>query len=213
MTRGRFITFEGGEGAGKTTQIARLRRTLEARGTPVLVTREPGGTEGGEAIRALLVNGPPGRWDPLTEAMLNFAARREHVRRRIEPALAAGSWVLCDRFADSTTAYQGAGQGVPPDAIGALYRLAVGTLAPDLTLVLDLPPEIGLARAAARRDAAGDRFERMEAAFHARLRQAFLDIAAAEPDRCRVVDATADPDHVAAAVAGMVDAAFSRAAG
>ncbi len=208
MNRGRFITFEGGEGAGKTTQIERLRRYLEGRGRSVLATREPGGTEGGEAIRALLVTGDPGRWDPLTEALLNFAARREHVARRIGPALTAGTWVLCDRFADSTTAYQGAGHGVPRVAIDALYDIAVGPLRPDLTLILDLPVALGLRRARAPRDGAEDRYERMDIAFHERLREGFLGIARDDPERCRVIDATPDPDRVAAAVVEAVEAAF-----
>jgi dTMP kinase len=161
----------------------------------VVVTREPGGSPGAEAIRALIVTGEAGRWDAETETLLLYAARRDHVRRTIEPALAAGQWVVCDRFADSTRAYQGVGRGVPLDAIDALHAFAVGVLAPDLTLMLDLPVETGLARATAR---AGNetRFEGMALDFHRRLRQGFLDIAAAEPGRCAVIDATPDAGTV-----------------
>jgi dTMP kinase len=189
MARGRFITVEGGEGGGKSTQIALLARALETAGHAVTTTREPGGAPGAEEIRKLIVEGAPERWDGLTEALLLSAARREHVVRTIEPALAAGSWVVCDRFADSTLAYQGYGRGIDRGALERLRALAVGALAPDLTLVLDLPVAVGLARARARRGPE-QRFEAMDEAFHERLRQGFLAIAAAEPQRCAVLDAT-----------------------
>ena len=189
MARGRFITFEGGEGAGKSTQVALLARALEAAGQAVVVTREPGGAPGAEEIRKLIVEGAPERWDGLTEALLLNAARRQHVVRTIEPALAAGIWVACDRFADSTLAYQGYGHGIDRAALDALRRLAVGPLVPDLTLILDLPVAVGLARARAR-PGREQRFEAMDTAFHERLRQGFLAIAAAEPQRCIVLDAT-----------------------
>ncbi|GAB6053605.1 dTMP kinase [Magnetospira thiophila] len=206
MSRGRFITFEGGEGGGKTTQITRLREHLEARGISVLCTREPGGTEGGEAIRNLLVTGDPGRWDSITEALLNFAARHEHVIRKIIPALESGTWVLCDRFADSARAYQGFGQGMSAEHIELLYDLAVGDLKPDLTLILDLPVAEGLHRAIRQRGGDEDRYERMDLAFHQRLRDGFLEIARQHPQRCAVIDATADLDRVALDIRRQVSA-------
>lgn len=198
--RGRFITLEGGEGAGKSTQARRLTEALTAQGIDCLLTREPGGSKGAEEIRALLVNGEPGRWSAITEALLLTAARRDHLERTVLPALAAGRWVVCDRFADSTLAYQGYGAGLPLEDLRALFRLALGGVVPDLTLVFDLPVEIGLARAANRAGGAAagdeDRFERMEREFHQRLRAGFLAIAAAEPQRCAVIDAAADMDSV-----------------
>jgi dTMP kinase len=193
--RGRFITFEGGEGAGKSTQIARLKLHLEAAGRAVLATREPGGTPGAEQIRRLLVTGDPGRWDAWTEALLIAAARRDHVERVIRPALAAGTWVLCDRFLDSTLAYQGIVAGIGADAVEALHGLVFGRLRPDLTLVLDLDPAVGLERAGRRADGEG-RFEARGLAFHQKLREAFLAIARAEPERCRVIDAARDVSSV-----------------
>jgi len=207
---GRFVTLEGGEGAGKTTQIRRLADALRADGRGVLVTREPGGSPGAEEIRGLIVSGEPGRWDPMTEALLLYAARRDHLERTIRPALAAGRWVLCDRFADSTMAYQGYGHGLGRQAIIDLHRAAIGDVRPDLTLILDLPVEIGLRRAAGRGGAgrAEDRFDRMGALFHQRLRDGFLDIARHEPDRCRVVDAARDADAVAADLVAAVRGRF-----
>jgi dTMP kinase len=199
--RGRFITLEGGEGAGKSTQARRLAVALAARGLPVLRTREPGGTPGAERIRALLLNHGP--WDPVAEAMMMFSARREHVMKVIRPFLDAGGWVVCDRFADSTLAYQGA-QGLPREVWARLAEVALEGFAPDLTLVLDLPPEAGMARAAARSGA--DRYERMGMRFHAAVRQAFLGIAAAEPQRCLVVDAGQGAEAVAAAIGAAVGA-------
>jgi dTMP kinase len=203
MARGRFITVEGGEGGGKSTQIALLVRALEAAGHAVTTTREPGGAPGAEEIRTLIVEGAPERWDGLTEALLISAARREHVVRTIEPALAAGRWVVCDRFADSTLAYQGYGRGIDRGALDTLRALAVGALAPDLTVVLDLPVAVGLARARARRGPE-QRFEAMDEAFHERLRQGFLAIAAAEPKRCIVLDATGTIADVHRAVVAAV---------
>jgi dTMP kinase len=197
--RGRFITFEGGEGAGKSTQARRLAEALAAAGLPVLRTREPGGTPGAERIRDLLLGHGP--WEPVAEAMLHFAARREHLVRLIRPFVAAGGWVVCDRFADSTLAYQGA-QGLAREVWARLADLALEGVAPDLTLVLDLPVEAGMARAAARSGA--DRYERMGAAFHRRVREAFLGIAAADPARCTVIDASAGLDAVTAAIRGVL---------
>jgi dTMP kinase len=186
--RGRFITLEGGEGAGKSTQLRLLAEALRAAGVEVVTTREPGGSPGAEQIRALLVNGAVARWDATTEALLHFAARRDHLVKTIWPALDAGRWVVCDRFADSTRAYQGYGHGLDLVVIERLYADAVGAFAPDLTLILDLPVEAGLRRAAAR--AGGeDRYEQMDLTFHRRLRDGFLAIARAEPARCQVIDA------------------------
>lgn len=210
--RGRFITLEGGEGAGKSTQQRRLAAWLRARGRDVVETREPGGSPGAEEIRSLLVTGAAGRWDAVTEALLHFAARRDHLNQTIEPALARGCWVVCDRFADSTLAYQGYGHGLGRAAIEALYDLAVGKLSPDLTLVLDLPAAEGLARAQERnggtRNGGGaqaeDRYERMDLAFHERLREGFRDIVAREPGRCVLIDASGDEDAVAARIQAAV---------
>lgn len=190
--RGRFITLEGGDGAGKTTQSRRLAEALSAAGRPVLRTREPGGSPGAERIRGLLLEGSG--FDPVAEAMLHFAARREHVVRTIWPALAAGITVICDRFADSTLAYQGAGQGLDRAIWETLRGVALGGLSPDLTLIMDVP--IGIGQARALRRGAADRYEKLEAGFHDRVRAAFLAIAAAEPARCVVIDAARDADAV-----------------
>lgn len=200
--RGRFITFEGGEGTGKSTQCRRLADWLEGRGITVLATREPGGTPAAEAIRTLLLEGDADHLDAMSEALLHFAARREHVRTVIAPALAAGTWVLCDRFSDSTMAYQGLAMGLGRPVIESLHRLAVGALMPDLTLVLDLAVADSLPRA--RSQGGDDRYESRDEAFHEALRQAFQDIAAREPGRCVVIDAGGDEDTVAAAIRGYV---------
>jgi dTMP kinase len=200
--RGRFITFEGGEGTGKSTQCRRLADWLEGQGITVLATREPGGTPAAEAIRALLLDGDTDHLDAMSEALLHFAARREHVRTVIAPALAAGTWVLCDRFSDSTMAYQGLAMGLGRPVIESLHRLAIGALMPDLTLVLDLAVADSLPRA--RSQGGEDRYESRELAFHEALRQAFQDIAAREPGRCIVIDAGGDEETVAAAIRGCV---------
>lgn len=205
----KFVTLEGGEGAGKSTQIARLAAALKAGGIAVCATREPGGSPGADAIRKLLVEGTTTRWDGKTEALLHFAARRDHLVRTVWPALAGGQWVLCDRFADSTMAYQGYGHGLDHAFVKTLYRLTVGDFHPDLTLILDLPVDVGLARAASRNgmnadSAVEDRYERMDRAFHERLRAGFLDIAAHEPARCVVVDADRDADTIAADIRAIV---------
>lgn len=209
---GRFITLEGGEGAGKSTQVKRLAAKLAERGVDVVQTREPGGTPGAEAIRNLLVTGDPDRWDAMTETLLHYAARRAHVEKTVKPALARGAWVISDRFADSTMAYQGYGGAVGRDTVAALHELVLGDFAPDLTLVLDLPVEIGLQRAKARMQGqatAEDRYERMGTAFHEALRKAFHDIAAREPQRCHVIDASGDVDAVAAALWNAVAGRFT----
>ena len=195
MTQPRFITLEGGEGAGKSTQARLLAAKLMERGHKVTLTREPGGAPGAEAIRNLLVTGDTARWTPLAETLLHFAAREDHLAHTIRPALARGEWVICDRFVDSTFAYQGAAQGSEPETIIALSKIVIGEDMPGLTLILDLPVATGLSRAHAR--GGEDRYERMGQAFHATLRQAFLDIAAAQPQRCKVIDATQDVDEVA----------------
>ncbi len=212
---GIFITFEGGEGAGKTTQIRRLADRLGAEGLPVTVTREPGGSPGADAIRGLLVSGEAERWLPLSELFLFAAARADHVARVIGPVLEAGGIVLCDRFSDSTLIYQGHGHGLDRTMVANVNRAATGGLTPDLTLIFDVPVDIGLARAAARSGAAAeDRFERMGSAFHERLREGFLAVAAAEPDRCRLIDACAEPEAVAEQVWALVSTALaSRRAG
>jgi dTMP kinase len=193
--RGRFITLEGGEGAGKSTQIRRLAEQLERAGIAVLTTREPGGAAAAEEVRRLLVEGEPGRWQPVSEALLHYAARAEHVARTIRPALDAGTWVVCDRFADSTMAYQGYGHCLGRAAILALDRVVLRGFKPDLTLVLDLPVAAGLARAAGRGGA--DRYERMGRAFHERVRRGFRDIVRRAPRRCVLVSAAGEPEVVA----------------
>lgn len=202
MTQGFFISFEGGEGAGKSTQIRRLADRLATAGHDVIVTREPGGSPGAEAIRDLLVNGAADRWSPVTESLLMYAARRDHLERVIRPALARGAIVLCDRFADSTRAYQGAGGDAPASLIAALETHVLGGTVPVLTLILDLPAEVGLQRAEARGGAA--RFESKGLAFHERLRAGYLEIARQEPERCVVIDANAPLDAVAAAISDVV---------
>jgi dTMP kinase len=203
--RGRFITIEGGEGAGKSTQVDLLVAALDRAGIAAQCTREPGGSEGAEAIRRLLLEGADERWDAIAETLLFYAARREHVTRLITPALDQGIWVVCDRFADSTIAYQGYGRGLPLAELQALHRFALGDFAPDLTLILDLSVAEGLTRAA-RRSGNTDRFERLDQAFHERLRQGFHQIAAADPQRCVVIDASGDVEAVHRAVLGAVTA-------
>jgi dTMP kinase len=211
MRQGRFITLEGGEGTGKSTQAARLARRLTAAGREVVATREPGGSPGAEAIRTLLVEGAPDRWSATTETLLVYAARRDHVERVIQPALARGAWVVCDRFLDSTRAYQGAGGGAPAGLIAALEEDVVGPCMPDVTLILDLPVELGLRRAADR-SGRERRFEAKGRAFHEALRQAFLDIAAREPGRCVLIAADAAVGAVEAAVWRAVDERLGMAA-
>jgi len=205
VTQGRFITFEGGEGTGKSTQVARLAERLRARDMEVLQTREPGGSDGAEDIRNIALNGDPGRWSALTETLLMFAARSDHLERTIRPALEAGRWVVCDRFADSSRAYQGAGGGTPAAFIETLDAAIVGDTQPDLTLVFDLPVEVGLERAFGR-GLFETRFESKGLEFHERLRRGFRDIAAAHPERCVMVDAEGDPETVEARVWAAVEA-------
>lgn len=196
MTRGKFITFEGGEGTGKSTQVARLVERLAVGGVDVVRTREPGGSPGAEAIRNLVVSGEADRWSARTELLLMFAARSDHLERTILPALEAGRWVVCDRFADSSRAYQGAAGGAAANLIETLDAGVVGADQPDLTLMFDLPVEVGLERALGR-GTGETRFESKGAAFHQRLRDGFARIAADHPDRSRIIDATGTPDAVA----------------
>lgn len=205
VTQGRFITFEGGEGTGKSTQAARLVEQLRARGLEVVQTREPGGSPGAEDIRAIALNGDAGRWSPMTETLLMYAARCDHLERTIRPALEGGRWVVCDRFADSSRAYQGVGGGTPAEFIESLDKAIVGETQPDLTLIFDLPVEVGLERAFGR-GLFETRFESKGLEFHERLRRGFLDIAAAHSDRCVVIDADGDQDAVAARVQAAVEA-------
>ncbi len=191
MTRGIFITLEGGEGAGKTTQLRSLRERLEKSGKNVIASREPGGTPGAEALRKLLVNGDAYNWDAVTETLLHFAARRDHVEKLIRPALEEGAVVLCDRFADSTLAYQGHGHGLDLKIVEAIRDATIGGLKPDLTFLLDLPAEEGLKRAARSQS-----YERLPLEFHQCLRDGFRTMARAEPERFVVVDATQSAEKV-----------------
>ena len=206
--RGQFITFEGGEGAGKSTQIARLAEYLRGCGVDVVTTREPGGSPGAEAIRHVLLSGAAEALGPEAEAILFSAARTDHIAETIEPALSAGKWVLCDRFIDSTRVYQGE-SGVDPALLEKLEEVAVGRLSPDLTLIVDVPPQLGLKRISGRDAESGgtekDRFEREALTTHANRRARFLDIAKAEPERCVVVDGSRRPDEVAAAIVDIVE--------
>lgn len=201
--RGRFVTLEGGEGAGKSTLAGALAEALAGRGVSVIRTREPGGAPGADDIRSLLVRGESERWDTISEALLVMAARREHLQRTIRPALTQGRWVVCDRYGDSTFAYQVRGRGLPQAAFEALETL-IEADRPDLTLVLDVDPSLGLGRS--RGAAVGEeRFEKMDASFHARVRAAFLERAAADPRRCVVLDAAQAPERVLAAALDAIE--------
>jgi dTMP kinase len=199
----RFITLEGGEGTGKSTQARLLAERLKDAGIDAIATREPGGAPNAETIRRLLFEKPPGPkgepWDRTTELLLFAAARREHLVHTIWPALAARRWVVCDRFADSTMAYQGYALGLGADAVEAVNTVTAGTFAPSLTLMLDLPVETALARTR-QRGGKSDQFENLDGEFHQRLRQAFLTIAKQAPKRCRVIDASGSLESVAAAI-------------
>lgn len=205
MKRGRFITFEGGEGTGKSTQVRLLVEHLRVSGADVVQTREPGGSPSAEEIRALLVTGAADRWSPLAETLLFYAARVEHWRQVIEPALARGAHVVCDRFADSTMAYQCYAGGLDKSIVETLHRTTMANADPDLTIILDVPVDEGLRRAAARHDDE-TRFERKGREFHERLRQGFLEIARKAASRCAVVDTTQSVEHVHASVRAVLAA-------
>ncbi len=194
--RGCFITFEGGEGSGKSTQVALLAERLKLRGIDVVTTREPGGSPGAEAMRHLLLSGLVKPLGPTAETMIFAAARDDHVQATIKPALTRGAWVICDRFIDSTRVYQGALGNVDRRVIRALGRATIGDAMPDLTFILDVPVEIGFERVAGRGQVK-DRFEAEDIEFHIQLREAFLDLARDEPRRCLVIDASQPPDAVA----------------
>ncbi|SFJ18175.1 dTMP kinase [Aerobium aerolatum] len=205
MTRGTFITFEGGEGAGKSTQIIQLAEMLRKQGRTVIVTREPGGSPGAEAIRHVLLSGAAEPFGPAMEAILFAAARSDHVEQVIRPAVERGDVVLCDRFMDSSRVYQGVTGNLPRDFMESLEAVTVNALLPDLTIILDVDPEEGLRRATARRgDETADRYEKETLEVHRRRRKAFLDIAKAEPDRCVVIDATQSPKKVSKQIASIV---------
>jgi dTMP kinase len=210
--RGRLITLEGGEGAGKSAQAERLAARLKSLGLRVVRTREPGGSQRAELLREVILSGFAAGFGPEGEALLFAAARIDHVDKTIAPALRRGAWIVCDRFADSTRAYQGAAGNLPQGWIERLEEVTLGPLRPDLTLVLDIPPEVGLERAHRRRgEASADRFEVEGLAFHQTLRRAFLAIAAAEPERCALVDATKTEEQVAAEVWSTVEARLNPA--
>lgn len=211
LPRGRFITLEGGEGAGKSTQVKLLAKAFEAAGISVMTTREPGGSAGGEEIRNLVVTGAADRWHPTTESLLFMAARFDHLETKIKPALASGQWVLCDRFYDSTYIYQGIAKGVGGAWLDQLYTLLFGNQGPELTLLLDLPPSVGLARADKRGNVVESRFEQMDVAFHERLRSGFLKLAKDNPARIHTVDATADAAAVHARIVDAVNQRFGLA--
>ncbi|MCB1506492.1 MAG: dTMP kinase [Hyphomicrobiaceae bacterium] len=230
MAAGLFITFEGGEGAGKSTQVRLLAERLRAHGTDVVITREPGGTPFAEQVRALILSPSVAEHTALSEALLFYAARADHIGKIIRPAMAAGRAVLCDRFSDSTRVYQSIAGGLDRKVFDALEQLVVADAKPELTIILDLDPSVGLARAEARRidaasgegngernvdsDGAGrDRYERQALAFHEKLRAGFLAIAAEEPDRCVVINANRDASQVAAEVWSVVDQHLQRRAG
>ncbi len=211
MSKALFITFEGGEGSGKTTQINRLSQTLSQLGKQVVTTREPGGTPEAEAIRDMIVQRDAGEWTPLAEVMLLFAARIMHVEKVIRPALGDDKIVICDRFTDSTMAYQGYGHGVDKQKIEDVNALTLNGFKPDLTIILDINPEEGLQRSDRRLAAEQfqvkqreDRYEQLDIEFHKRLRQGFLDIAEKDPERCHVIDANQDIDTISGQVADIV---------
>lgn len=193
--KGKFITLEGGEGSGKSTQVQKIVQFLTEQGIPVIATREPGGSEGAELIRELLVKGDTQRWDAVTEVLLMNAARRDHLRNLIIPALDRGTWVVCDRFADSTIVYQGYGRGVELHFLETIYQLIAGALTPDLTLVFDIDPRLGLGRAMGR-GGHEDRFERMSLDFHDRIREGFRRIAQTDLNRYILVDASLERDVI-----------------
>ena len=202
---GRFISLEGGEGVGKSTQARALAAALRARGLAVVETREPGGSPGAEAIRALLLEGGAGRWTPRAEALLFAAARADHVARTIRPALEGGAWIVCDRFLDSSIAYQGGADGLGPDAIRTLHAIGSEGILPDRTLLLALPEDLALAREAARDGAGADRFGARDRSYHAAVGRAFRALAAGDPERFRIVDGTGVAADVTARLVAAIE--------
>ena len=211
MIRPHFITLEGGEGAGKSTQMKWLAAAFAATGMEYIVTREPGGSEGGEAIRALVVSGGIDRWNAATESLLFMTARYDHLETTIKPTLARGAWVLCDRFYDSTYVYQGMAKNVGTAWLDQLYSHLFGNFAPDLTLLLDLSPSVGLLRADKRGNVAESRFEQMGHDYHERIRAGFLELASANPARIHVVDAAQPASDVHAAIITAINTRFDLA--
>ena len=203
MYTGKFISFEGGEGGGKSTQSRLLADALEQQGFTCIRTREPGGTEGAEAIRELLVTGKTNRWDPMTELLLHFAARRDHVEKVVKPALKAGKWVICDRFMDSTFAYQGYGHGSGAGFVEMMHHLVIGNLMPDVTIILDIAPGEGIGRTH-KRNGNENRYEQMASQFHEHVRLGFLSAAAKYPERCALIDATQSIEAIQREIAGVV---------
>ncbi len=203
---GFFITLEGGEGTGKSTQAKRLAAHLRKTGHEVVQTREPGGTAEAESIRDLLIRGEPGRWSAEAEALLNYAARDHHLNHLIRPALSRGSWVVCDRFMDSTRVYQCYAGGCPEELVDTLEKAIIKETRPNLTLIFDLEPSVGLTRANGRASSDGDRYERKGLAFHEKLRKGFAAIAVREPSRCKIIDASQNEDSVFAAILNHVEA-------
>lgn len=209
--RGKFISFEGGEGCGKTTQLKRLVDALKKKKIDVVQTRETGGTPAAEMLRPIIQGGETDRWDAVSETLLFNAARRDHVRKLILPSLEAGKWVLSDRFFDSTTVYQGVAQGLSSEIIHGIRKLAIGDFKPDLTIVLDFDPAAGLQRAftdARGRPEENTRFERKGLDFHIRIRMGYLDVAKSDPQRCKIIDARGSIDDVAARVWKVVAGEF-----
>lgn len=211
MTRGKFIAFEGGEGAGKSTQARLLAAALERRGVPSIITREPGGTPGAEAIRALLLGTEGEGWNPRAEALLFAAARSDHVERLIQPAVAAGKWVICDRFVDSSRAYQGGGSGLSDAEVLELHRIGSGGLLPDLTLLIEVSPEVARQRTAARDVDGADRIGGRDEAYHAKVAAAFARFAEAEPARFARIDGNGDAEAVHSAVMAALDGMLDQA--
>ena len=211
MTRGKFIAFEGGEGAGKSTQARLLAAALERRGVPSVITREPGGTSGAEAIRALLLGTEGEGWNPRAEALLFAAARSDHVERLIQPAVAAGKWVICDRFVDSSRAYQGGGSGLSDAEVLELHRIGSGGLLPDLTLLIEVSPEVARQRTAARDLDGADRIGGRDEAYHAKVAAAFARFAEAEPARFARIDGNGDAEAVHLAVMAALDGMLDQA--
>jgi dTMP kinase len=205
LLTGKFITFEGGEGGGKSTQSKLLVEALQKAGGPVVHTREPGGTPGAEAIRQLLVSGEVDKWDPLTEALLHLAARRDHVTKLIMPALEAGKNIICDRFFDSTMVYQGYGHNLGAPVIEELQKIVIGTFKPDLTIILDISTDSGISRAETR-GGLENRYEKMGKEFHEKVRQGFKKIAAGDPSRCILIDANNRIENIHAQIIEAVNA-------